>query len=73
MVSDDTYSPDGIMFIITFEDKESSTRIMAEVNIQDTHLTILAYYIYQYPSQWNMISNITIVSIHHSLSFPMLL
>jgi hypothetical protein len=49
MISDDTYVTDGILFVLTFENRVERMRIMAEINIQSNVFSIMAYYTYAYP------------------------
>lgn len=49
MVSDDTTPEDGLVFILTYENKEEGTRVMAELNIFDNIFNVLSYYTYIFP------------------------
>ncbi len=49
MVSDDSSPENGLLFILTYENKEESTRVMAELNIFGNVFSVLSYYIYFFP------------------------
>lgn len=51
MVSDDSNPYDGVLFIITYENNQTETRVMAEINIAANVFSVMSYYSYAYPLQ----------------------
>jgi hypothetical protein len=51
MVSDDSNAQDGILFIITYQDSQTGTRVLAELNILANVFSIMSFYTYAYPGQ----------------------
>lgn len=50
MVSDDSEAYDGLLFILTYQNHQNSTRVLAEVNVAANVFSVMSYYKYAYPS-----------------------